>query len=285
MGDRHPEIARVEAPNSLRALYGLSFQQNAVMGSPDTQTAEIQIAALFASSPPFRSVDLPADSYSGDRYGSIRSLSSVALEALQAEHSEPGYGASSVTNASTVNGSNGSKPSFKARPIPVTNAQPDIVPRMTRAATLRINGGAIDTSPSRPRAPLTKERIAETFANVPGHKRTSTIAVASTAPPVVAPRMTKAASLRIAKDLASRNGTSPGSPALKKRAVTDGSAPTTPQKSSATTFEGVPGHKRRETISVASIKPPTVSPRLNKSSALRALQKEGGGATPPSSCT
>ncbi len=280
MGDRHPEIARLQSPNSLRALYGISLQQNAVMGSPDTQTAEIQIAALFASSPPFRSSDLPADTDIGDRYGSIRSLSSVALEALRAEQSEAGYAASSVTNASTVTGSNGGKPSFKARPVPVTNAQPDIVPRMTRAAALRINGVSGDKSPNRPRAPLTKERLAETFANVPGHKRTSTIAVASTAPPVVAPRMTKAASLRIAKEAAT-NGTGPGSPALKKRTVTD--SPATPPRKSTNTFEGVPGHKRRETISVASVKPPTVTPRLNKSSALRALPKEGT-QTSPSSC-
>jgi hypothetical protein len=44
------------------------------------------------------------------------------------------------------------------------------------------------------------------------------------------------------------------------------------------TFDGVPGHKRRETISVASTAEPVVAPRQNRSAALRA-QKEG---PPPS---
>ena len=50
------------------------------------------------------------------------------------------------------------------------------------------------------------------------------------------------------------------------------------------TFEGVPGHKRRESIPVASTRPPSVAPRLNKSASLR-VQKDN--APPPSSfmCT
>ena len=44
-------------------------------------------------------------------------------------------------------------------------------------------------------------------------------------------------------------------------------------------FEGVPGHKRRETISVASVKAPTVAPRLNKSAALRVSKELQGPPT------
>ena len=58
MGDRDPEVARENAPNSLRALYGISKLQNAVMGSPDDELAEIQIASLFVSSPPFPTTEL-----------------------------------------------------------------------------------------------------------------------------------------------------------------------------------------------------------------------------------
>ncbi|KAF9444765.1 hypothetical protein P691DRAFT_307224 [Macrolepiota fuliginosa MF-IS2] len=282
MGNIDPDVARVEAPNSLRALYGHSREQNALMGSPDTQTAEIQISALFASSPPFRSADLPAET-EADRYDNIRTS---ILEALQAEPSEAGEYAAS-TNASTVNDSNrsGGKPSFKARAIPSTNSEPDIVPRMSRAAALRITGSTVPdrVSPSKPRTPLTKERLAQTFANVPGHKRAETIAVASTAPPTIAPRMTKAAALRIAKDQAT-NGGRPGpvAPRLTKRSVTDGAVSAAERAEKArTTFDGIPGHKRRETISVASVKPPTVTPRSNKSATLR--QSIGGGAAPPSS--
>ncbi|KAJ3572169.1 hypothetical protein NP233_g3259 [Leucocoprinus birnbaumii] len=278
MGDRDPELARVEAPNSLRALYGISLQQNALMGSPDTQTAEIQISALFASSPPFRSTELPSEGDT-DRFNSVRSISSSILESLRTEKSEGGYAASSVTGASTLNGSNGRSP-FRARPIPATNVEPDIVPRMTRAAALRITGIVADGSPNKPRTPISKERHAQTFANVPGHRRAESIAVASTAPPTIAPRMTKAASLRIAKDAAAANGKGPSTPPVKKRSTMDGAAKSA-EKPKAT-FEGVPGHKRRETISVASVRAPTVAPRLNKSAALRQMQKEGG-ATPPTS--
>ena len=44
MGD----VARGHQPDSLRALYGLSAVQNAVMGSPDDETADIQIATIIA---------------------------------------------------------------------------------------------------------------------------------------------------------------------------------------------------------------------------------------------
>jgi len=50
------------------------------------------------------------------------------------------------------------------------------------------------------------------------------------------------------------------------------------------TFEGVPGHKRRESISVPSTAPPAVSPRVNRSSMLRTQKLMGGGSGgPPSS--
>ena len=251
MGDPDPEVARTDTPNSLRALYGLSAAQNAVMGSPDAQTAEVQIQAIFASSPPFPTTELPDV---GHAYDSVRSASSSMLEALRNGATASEY-ASSHTGAST-NGTR--RPGFQARALPATHASPDIVPRMSKAAALRA-GIPYETAK---RAPPTKERLAETFANVPGHKRSETIAVASTAPPTVAPRMTRAASLRL--------GIKPDE---KKRPSIANAAQ---QKA---TFDGVPGHKRRESIAVASTRPPTVAPRLNKSAALR-QQKD---AAPPSS--
>lgn len=259
MGDRDPEVARKDAPNSLRALYGTSAQQNGLMGSADVQIAELQIASLFASSPPFPTSDLP-----DDRYGSMNSVSSSVLSALQKATSDEGYAASNATNPSTVGGgrltTNG-KPGFRARPIPTTNANPDIVPRTTRSAALRA-GGVVEKTPSAPRAPLTKDQLAKTFANIPGHKRAGSIAVASTAAPTIAPRMTRAASLRL--------GVKPETP--RRRALSS-------EEAVKATFDGIPGHKRRESIVVASSKAPAVAPRLNKSASLRA-QKEPG---PPSS--
>lgn len=256
MGDGDPEVAREHQPDSLRALYGISAAQNALMGSPDNETAEIQIASLFASSPPFPVSDLP-DS------GSMRSVNSSVLRALR-ESAQ-----STATNPSTVGDSRRSRPSFKARPLPSTHIKPDIVPRTTKAASLRA-GVPVEQKPSGPRRPLSKEALAKTFANVPGHKRTGTIVVASTAPPVVAPRMTRAASLRLGQQPPPKPIRSTTSDtAARTKSVTQG------------TFDGVPGHKRRETISVASTKAPTVAPRTNRSAALRAMKDN---APPPSSC-
>ena len=264
MGNRDYEVARRDAPNSLRALYGFSSEQNGLMGSSDTEMAEIQIGALFASSPPLPTTDLPGD----DRYGSITSVSSSTLAALRKATEDEGYAPSTVTNPSTVNGGsqgklNGNgKAMFKARPIPATHDKPDIVPRTTRSAALRAGQAvAVDKAP---RGPVSKERLAQTFANVPGHKRMSTIAVASTAPPAIAPRMTRAASLRL--------GQAPPTQVIRKRALTN-------QENSkhgrTGLFDGVPGHKRRESIAVASVKAPTLAPRTNKSAALRVSKEQG----------
>lgn len=261
MGDPDPEVARRETPNSLRALYGISAAQNGVMGSPDAQTAEVQIQAMFASSPPFPTAELPdvGQSYNnGLTAGSLRSVSSSVLEQLRSAGGGSEYASSHAGESANGAGKSG----FRARALPPTHAAPDIVPRMSKAAALRA-GIAIQTPK---RVAPTKERLAETFANVPGHKRSETITVASTAPPVVAPRMTRAASLRLGIKPAEK----------KKPAITNA-------EQQRATFDGVPGHKRRESIAVASTKPPTVAPRLNKSAALR-QQKE---AAPPTSfqCT
>ncbi|KAH0832325.1 hypothetical protein J3R83DRAFT_13338 [Lanmaoa asiatica] len=242
----------------------------------------------------------------------------------------PGF--SSTPRSLTGSVSSSGNVQFRARPLPKTHLSPDIAPRLTKAALLR-QGISPDGTPrtevrtrmslaSTGRIPLPrkdkeneaaekereKERAKKTFAGVPGHKRAESISVASTAPPVIAPRMTKAAALRLGLE-------QPATPPGKKRMSISGlqpkgvgqggsvnggvkhGSPATPQKGSATsaneadgeetetevmrkknTFEGVPGHKRRESFSVASTKPPAIAPRLNKSAALR---KEGG--PPPSS--
>lgn len=283
MGDRDPEVARRETPNSLRALYGVSHERNGLMGAPDDHTAEIQIASLFVSSPPFSTTDLPTD----DATATLQALSSSVYAALQRSTSDTAYTASDVTSHSTANGtSNGGRLSslhhttnsshngkipFRARPIPPTMDKPDIVPRTSRAAALRA-GLPVEKSASGPRAPLSKERTAETFANVPGHKRTTTFTVMSTAAPTIVPRMSRAASLRLGQAVPVV------APGMRRRAVTDEERT---KHGLASTFEGVPGHKRRESFVVASTKAPTVAPKMNKSATLRVAKDAGG---PPSSC-
>ncbi|THH19193.1 hypothetical protein EW146_g1921 [Bondarzewia mesenterica] len=266
MGDPDPEVARISSSTSLRALYGISREQNATMGSPDVQTAEVQIASLFVSSPPFPTTELPddLDFVSPVSNGSIRSVSSSVLSALRRGAPSDGsrtHGGSSISRSNEDSGN--VTPNFKARSIPSSHVSPTIVPRTTRAADLR--AGIISGTPERDRrhrTPPSKEQLAKMFANVPGHKRTGTITVASTAPPAVAPRMTRAASLRLGQ-----------TPVVLARPKT------TANSGDKKIFEGVPGHKRRESIAVASTKAPTVSPRLNKSATLR-VQKD---AAPPSS--
>ena len=264
MGDPDPQIAREQSPSSLRALYGITREQNAVMGSPDVEIAEIQIASLFVSSPPFPASNLP------EEYPvSLRSVSST-LPSHRVPTSTSGH---SAAGSSATNGTQQRGTPFKAREIPLSHDSPTIVPRTTRAADLRagVTPPKAERSPG-PRTPPSKEALQKMFADVPGHKRTSVIAVASTAPPVMAPRMTRAASLRI-------SGAPPPRPVrprpiitlaqAKVKAEEEARAAAVLKEAQARTFDGVPGHKRRESFSVASTKPPTVSPRQNRAAALR----------------
>jgi hypothetical protein len=276
MGDADPQIAREESPSSLRALYGITREQNAVIGSPDFEIAEIQIASLFVSSPPFPTSNLPEE-YSASAPPSHYTPRRVPT-------STSGH---SAAGSSTTNGTPGGHTPFKAREIPLSHDLPTIVPRTTRAADLRAGLTPLKAERERgPRTPPSKEAHQKMFIDVPGHKRSSVIAVASTAPPSMAPRMTRAASLRI-------SGAPPPRPVRPKPIITlaqakakaeeEKRAATELKAAQARTFEGVPGHKRRESFSVASTAPPVVSPRQNRSALLR-VSKD---TPPPSSyqCT
>lgn len=288
MGDADPHVARELSPTSLRALYGISREQNAVMGSPDIETAEIQIASLFASSPPFPTSDLPSDFPSDGRAlttGSLRSLSSSLLSSshrpLATSTTTSGH---SPARTSSLTNSTSSRTPFKAREIPQSHVSPSIVPRTTRAADLR----AGVTPPKiafnhEPRTPPSKAALQKMFADVPGHKRTESILVSSTLEPTMKPRMTRAASLRI-------SGALPPIPVrpkpiitladAKAKAAKEERAQAALKEAQARMFDGVPGHKRRRSISVSSTtNAPTISPRQNRSALLRASKDP----VPPSS--
>jgi len=267
MGSEEPSIAREHEPHSIRALYGLDEINNAFGGSADSAAAEAQIGALFASSPPFPTSELPAE---GHNNGTVRSVSSSVLDELHnrlEEHSDAAYYASSVRTSSNgtpsrkENSTNDAKTVFRARPVPATNVPGAVQPRMTKAAALRM-GIKPPTNGGRPRQSSAGELAGKrNFIDVPGHKRSQAIPVASTAAPTIAPRPTRASSLREGKPVE----------VLRPRQSLD--------MSRAEIFKNVPGHKRTETVEVQSVKEPIVKPRSNRSASLRQTKEAG----PPSS--
>lgn len=282
-GPADPLNARRSDPESLRALYGSTRWENGVWVTQNSTNADRIVGELFAGSPIMEFSDLPSVNGSPNRRqvrktpshaSSIRSdfTGSTGTKGLSVSGSRP-----SPRPSLTVPG----KPDFKARPVPATTAVPSTTPRTTRAASLRAGNAA----PPPPRPRQSQEERERTFDGVPGHKRRESISVASTAPPTIAPRPNRSAVLRAQKLAEDAN------PKANRRASMidilpskERKPPLSPEEAEErkrATFEGVPGHKRRESISVASTAPPTVSPRVNRSSMLRAQKMVGGG--PPSS--
>ncbi|KIM28733.1 hypothetical protein M408DRAFT_329192 [Serendipita vermifera MAFF 305830] len=268
MGNEDPEVARQDEPHSIRAIYGIDPVNNAFGGSVDSSAAEAQIAALFASSPPFPTSDLPSDG--GHDHDAIldeirqrlEQQSDAAHYANSVRTSNAGSSGGTPTH-SRENGHSNGKTIFRARPVPATNVPGAVQPRMTKAAALRMGISPDAVTGSKPRV-SSGESLAgkRTFIDTPGHKRSTVISVASVAPPSIAPRATKASSLREGKPVQ-----------LQRRQSLD--------VTRAETFRGVPGHKRTDVmrVEVDSVKEPTVKPRTNRSASLRQTKD----AAPPSS--
>ncbi|GAA5913956.1 hypothetical protein JCM5296_004490 [Sporobolomyces johnsonii] len=136
--------------------------------------------------------------------------------------------------------------------------EPAVAPRSTKASALRSGTPIESPSMSRGRSLGTLEDLVEEmqssrpsgFEGIPGHKRRESIQVKATLPPKVEVRMSRAARLR--------NGDAVESPVMRRT------------QTEPVSFEGVPGHKRRESVPVASLsKPPSVTPRLNRAVLLR----------------
>lgn len=125
--------------------------------------------------------------------------------------------------------------------------------------------GQTDTTPPRPRASTTN-----TTSETPGYKRNLKLVVPSTAPPAISPRPTRASALRTGQPTPRRPSTAGGpSNSNSHRPKTEG------------TFVGVPGHKRAESIAVASTFPPVAPPRSNRSAELRARKQSQESKSPP----
>ncbi|KAF8340546.1 uncharacterized protein EI90DRAFT_3150888 [Cantharellus anzutake] len=318
IGDEDPNIARMSSPNSIRAKFGETLEENVMYVAPDRDVVELLISAVFQSSPPFPPAAFPNEDEDVLRIDDLTLDEAPSSRVLS--DSSNGNGSRSTERANQ-----GRNSLFKARAVPPTTAAPSIQPRTTKAAALRAGLIVPSRATCKPRAPLTKEELARTFANVPGHKRSETIAVASTAPPTVTPRATRASLLRQGVDVRQSPKTRPSRPstagvsttsdtpgykrqlniqvastappAIQPRptrasALRTGQAVSPPKKTvprdpsdiAAEIFIGVPGHKRRESISVASTRPPATTPRLNRSATLRA-RRSLSVLGPPSSFT
>lgn len=273
MGEEDPEDARINSPNSLRAVYGVDKMNNAFGCAIDPAAVDI----LFASSPVWSPGELPE--LNGKDYSTIRSVNTAFLAALRENASpeessdaamyaslvrhgsNPGSATSSIGTPRTGNKSpahNNGKAPFRARPVPATNMPGAVQPRMTKAAALRMGIAIPKENRRHSLDPNTFQKKYE--GNVPGYKRNIIVQVASTAPPVIAPRPTRSSQLR--------EGKPTDVPRRQSLDIPRGD-----------TFQGVPGHKRRESLAVASTKPPTVAPRANRSAMLRQQKLE----TPPPS--
>ncbi len=167
VGDDDPLVARRSAPNSIRAKFGESLDENVMYVAPDRESVDLLISAIFQSSPPFPPTVFPG----GDEdFPKTNGFSlDEKMHSLVLTDSSNGN-----QSRSTERISKGRSSQFKARAVPATNTAPSIQPRTTKAAALRAGLISPGPSPSQPRSPLTKEELAKTFANVPGHKRAET---------------------------------------------------------------------------------------------------------------
>lgn len=158
---------------------------------------------------------------------------------------------------------------FRARPIPATHRRASIQPRMSRAAALRLG---IELPP----VPTRQERRSASDASstsasemgISGLPKAPVAMPRSLSKPTIAPRMNKVAAARTGSmdSPATKNG---GLEAARERKAVD--------------FSNTPGHKRMSMsgIHLASLAPPTVAPRANRTSAARTSISGMGAFQPP----
>ncbi|KAL8291616.1 hypothetical protein RQP46_001874 [Phenoliferia psychrophenolica] len=166
-----------------------------------------------------------------------------------------------LENVAEEGGAAGGQKQQRRESVQLPVKRPAFEVRLTKTAAMRTGVTMEDNSPALRRQASTtsassdgNEQSSNTgYEGVPGHKRRESIQVASTARPTIEPRMSKAAMLRAGMDIPMT--------AAERRASTT-LVPTT-------TFDGVPGHSRRESLAAPVVRPPSIQPRLNKSAMLR----------------
>ncbi|SCV69029.1 BQ2448_2049 [Microbotryum intermedium] len=174
-----------------------------------------------------------------------RNRAIVVLEDLEEE-----VGAS-VRPGSALEG-NRPRPSISVS----STAPPKIAPRMTKTAALR-TGVDLVPAPRRDRSSSVVSDDPMSEGGGLGPKRRDSIPVASTARPVIEPKMTRSARLRAGLAV------EPSPSAIRRQSM------------SSSDNAGVSGPPRRQSIVVpAVVRPPSITPRLNRSAMLRANPDE-----------
>jgi hypothetical protein len=201
-----------------------------------------------------QAVDL--DSISTDGEKRVFSLHDDTVESLSDKVDtreflrSPTSTTSSRVLSPAISSSESKASSFRARNLPPTHEKPDIQPRMSRAAALRMG---VELP-----AVVRERKEQEPDLTTPGvNKRPLTAAdlPKSLAKPAITPRQTRASQLR---------ATGEDSPARRSgpRLSLD-----TSRRGDA--FAGYPGFKRRESLAVESCKQPTITVRTTRASMLR----------------
>ncbi|WVQ69392.1 uncharacterized protein L199_007609 [Kwoniella botswanensis] len=149
---------------------------------------------------------------------------------------------------------------FKAIPAPTSTTRAGLGPRMTKSAASRAGLNWDEIKPRRTIEENIEGEEGGSISGTPGYKRVGLgITVPSLAQPSITPRPTKASQLRLRSD----NTTTPSSPSFNS-----------PSKISR-------GHHRTLSVpvsigaTVASLNGPTILPRQNRTSALRAAGEKG----------
>ncbi|KZO97036.1 hypothetical protein CALVIDRAFT_536500 [Calocera viscosa TUFC12733] len=160
-------------------------------------------------------------------------------------------------------------PGHKFRSVPIvvaSTAPPATAPRQNRAAALRA-GQPVASLPVR-------ERKAVEYDGTPGHKRSQTFSVVSTKAPAVAPRLNRAAALRLSQ------GGVPG-PAARAPAAT--SAPTAYRGRSSSSIGMASNASSTPSRSSSVARPPSSAGATGPAAQRPKLASRTGSAAPPSS--
>lgn len=159
--------------------------------------------------------------------------------------------------------------------LPASLRPPTVAPRLNKAAAARTKS---DVTFSPAAASKVREKKQVDYSNTPGHKRSTSIQVASTAAPTIAPRQTRASMSRITAHTGSpapsgQNATTPGRGNRTTSITsveTNSSAGSGERERRPVDYSSTPGHKRNSlSLNIPSLAKPSMAPRANRASLAR----------------